>query len=310
MFEEDNNKKKIYAGLIVVGLVALLIALFYMQVKNDYNKTQEEIAQLNELKRNAIKEEIINSGGFPLIGLGGVLDYSRPSIMGGELQGNSGKEDSKEEVKVENNKDIMLSEYAAMYKKNEDIVGWLRIEDTQIDNPVMQTMEDEEYYLNRGFDKKNNKNGSLLLDTDSYVGIGNREEGYIKDKKPSTNLIIHGHTMSSGLMFGDLQMYKDENYAKEHSKIYFDSLYEKREYEVISAFYTQVFYENQNVFKYYKFFEANNTDEFDDWYGNIKKLSLYDSNVTAEYGDEFITLSCCAYQVDDGRFVVIGKRIK
>ena len=51
-------------------------------------------------------------------------------------------------------------------------------------------------------------------------------------------------------------------------------------------------------------------EEFDNWYENIKAMSLYDTGVTAEYGDEFITLSCCSYQVEDGRFVVVGKRIK
>ena len=61
---------------------------------------------------------------------------------------------------------------------------------------------------------------------------------------------------------------------------------------------------------YYQFFQADTQDEFDDWYDNIKAMSLYDTGVTAEYGDEFITLSCCAYQVEDGRFVVVGKRIK
>ena len=95
-----------------------------------------------------------------------------------------------------------------------------------------------------------------------------------------------------------------------HNIICFDSLYEEREYELPAVFYSQVYNKSDDVFKYYKFFQADTQEEFDDWYNNIKLMSLYDTGVEAEYGDEFITLSCCAYHVEDGRFVVVGRRIK
>lgn len=205
---------------------------------------------------------------------------------------------------------VMLPEYEALYRKNSDIIGWLKIEDTLIDYPVMQTPEDENYYLYRGFDKTDNQNGSLIMDTDSVVGAGILENQYSGGIAPSTNLIIHGHTMKSGQMFGNLMLYEKEEYGKEHNIIKFDSLYEHREYELISVFYSQVFYKSDQVFKFYKFFEADTQEEFDDWYTNIKEMSCYDTGVTATFGDEFITLSCCSYHVEDGRFVVVGKRIK
>lgn len=205
---------------------------------------------------------------------------------------------------------VMLPEYEALYRKNSDIIGWLKIEDTLIDYPVMQTPEDENYYLYRGFDKTDNQNGSLIMDTDSVVGMGILENQYSGGIAPSTNLIIHGHTMKSGQMFGNLMLYEKEEYGKEHNIIKFDSLYEHREYELISVFYSQVFYKSDQVFKFYKFFEADTQEEFDDWYTNIKEMSCYDTGVTATFGDEFITLSCCSYHVEDGRFVVVGKRIK
>ncbi len=202
----------------------------------------------------------------------------------------------------------MLPEYRSLYEINPDIIGWLCIEGTKIDYPVMQTMEDECYYLTLDFYGEPNKNGCLIMDTDSAVGEGTAAAGYSGGRSPSTNLIIHGHTMKSGEMFGGLPAYADETYGREHSVICFDSLYEKREYELIAVFYSQVYYENEDVFKYYKFFQADTEEEFENWYDNIKKLSLYDTGVTAEPGDEFITLSCCAYHVEDGRFVVVGKR--
>lgn len=204
---------------------------------------------------------------------------------------------------------VMLPEYKVLYEQNDDFVGWLTIEDTVIDYPVMQCMEDENYYLSRNFYREENRNGCLILDNDSNAGIGRIEQAYRNGSKPSTNLIIHGHTMKTGQMFGNLQLYANEEYGLEHNTICFDSLYEKREYELIAVFYSQVYYQSEEVFKYYKFFEAHTQEQFDAWYNNIMELSLYDTGVTAEFGDEFITLSCCAYHVEDGRFVVVGKRI-
>ncbi|MGN0142365.1 MAG: class B sortase [Roseburia sp.] len=203
----------------------------------------------------------------------------------------------------------MLDKYETLYALNSDMVGWLTIEGTVIDYPVMQTMEDENYYLAIDFYGQPNKNGCLIMDTDSVVGTGTDACKYADGNAPSTNLIIHGHTTKTGDMFGNLKLYADEEYGKEHRIICFDSLYEERNYELIAVFYSQVYYEDENVFKYYKFFQADTQEEFDNWYENIKELSLYDTGVTAELGDEFITLSCCAYHVEDGRFVVVGKRV-
>ncbi len=196
----------------------------------------------------------------------------------------------------------VLTKYQELYALNHDMVGWLKIEGTNIDYPVMQTMDDEEYYLHRDFYGEDNSNGCLILDTDSDMGDGENE--------PSTNLIIHGHTMRSGLMFGRLRKYAKESYGRKHNIIACDSIYEEREYELIAAFYSQVYETGSDEFKYYAFFNADSREEFDYWYENIKALSLYDTGVTAEYGDEFLTLSCCSYQTEDGRFVVVAKRIK
>ncbi len=204
----------------------------------------------------------------------------------------------------------ILPEYQKIYEENPDVIGWLKIEDTNIDYPVMQTMEDEEYYIYRDFYGNENKHGTLFMDTDSIAGEGTLENQYSKGNAPSTNLIIYGHTVKTGQMFGNLSLYEDETYGMEHNIICFDTIYEKRKYELISVFYSEIFYKHQDVFKYYKFFQADTQEEFDDWYNNIKAMSLYDTGVTAEFGDEFITLSCCAYHVEDGRFVVVGRRIK
>lgn len=205
----------------------------------------------------------------------------------------------------------MLPKMRSYYEKNNDCVGWLKVDDMVIDYPVMQTPENEDYYLDRNFEGNPDQAGCLIMDTDSVVGDGTKEHDYMDGTKPSTNLIIHGHNMRNGSMFGDLDKYRKQDFERSHNIIKFCSLYEEREYEVISVFLSQVYMAKQtDVFKYYKFFEAYTPEEFDDFYKNIKKLQLYDTGVTAEFGDEFITLSVCAYHVENGRLVVVGKRIK
>ena len=215
--------------------------------------------------------------------------------------------EEKEPQKVEGI--FILEEYVDLYNENPDIIGWLTIPDTNIDYPVMQTTDDPNYYLSYDFFGKRNQNGSLILDGDSEAGIGIADNRYSGGIKPSANLIIHGHTMRTGDMFGKLDAYAEASFGAAHSKIYFDSLYEKRTYELISVFYSEVYEKTDDVFKYYDFFEADTQEEFDVWYQNIKQLSLYDTHVEAVYGDEFITLSACSYHEDEGRFVVVAKRI-
>lgn len=205
------------------------------------------------------------------------------------LQATASAAGEKEPVRVPN-------PYAESYLQNEDMAAWLKIEDTKIDYPVMQTMEDENYYLKRGFDKKSNQNGCLILDTDSVLYPA-----------PGTNLIIHGHNMKSGEMFGTLTKYEDKSYWEDHKYI---QLYTKdclRNYEVIAVFRSQVFKKTDQVFKFYKFFQADTQEEFDDWYQNIMALSEYDTGVTAEFGDKFLTLSTCVYHVENGRLVVVAR---
>lgn len=188
----------------------------------------------------------------------------------------------------------VLSKYTALYEENGDLAGWLSIADTEIDYPVMQN-EDDNYYLHHDFYGEDSKYGCL------YV----REQA---DLDAGTNFIIYGHNMKDGSMLGDLDFYLNESFYKEHSTISFDTLYEERTYEIISVFLSQVYREEDDVFKYYQFYEADTREEFEYFYSNIKELSLYDTGVEAEFGDTFLTLSTCAYHVEDGRFVVVAKR--
>lgn len=188
--------------------------------------------------------------------------------------------------------------YQNGFLSNEDMAAWLQIPGTVIDYPVMWTPRDEEYYLYRDFDGSRNQNGCLILDTDSSLD------------PLTTNLIIHGHNMKSGAMFGSLTDYESEEYFEEHKNIILYTKECRKNYEVIAVFRSQVFKKTDTVFKFYQFFQADTQEEFDDFYQNIKAMSLYDTGVTAEFGDNFITLSTCVYHVERGRFVVVAKEVE
>lgn len=188
--------------------------------------------------------------------------------------------------------------YADSYQANADMAAWLQIPDTVIDYPVMWTPWDENYYLYRDFNKAQNQNGCLILDTDSCVA------------PMTTNLIIHGHNMKSGAMFGSLLQYEKKDYYEKHKQIILHTPQQQHIYEVIAVFRSQVYRKSDQVFKFYQFFQADTEEEFLDFYNNIKALSQYDTGVTANFGDHFITLSTCVYHVENGRLVVVAKEIE
>lgn len=188
--------------------------------------------------------------------------------------------------------------YEDYYLANPDMAGWLVVPGTVIDYPIMWTPEDENFYLYRDFKKRDNNNGCLILDTDSSLD------------PLTTNLIIHGHNMKSGAMFGNLTDYEKQSYFEDHKQIILYTPECQRNYEVIAVFRSQVYKKTDDVFKFYKFFQADTEEQFNDFYDNIKELSLYDTGVTAEFGDRFITLSTCVYHVTNGRFVVVAKEVE
>lgn len=191
----------------------------------------------------------------------------------------------------------VLDEYKSLYNQNKNLIGWLKIADTNIDYPVMQT-SDNTYYLDHDIHQNSDKNGTLFLDAACDVVA------------PSANLIIYGHNMRSGNMFGNLDKYKSADYCEDHPLIEFDSIYEKGTYQVMYAFMSHIYNEDEIAFKYYQFIDAASQQEFDSNMRAMEEISLYETGVEAVYGDQLLTLSTCDYEEKNGRFVVVAKRIQ
>lgn len=191
----------------------------------------------------------------------------------------------------------ILPKYQDLYAQNSDLVGWLTIDAIGVDYPVMQTPGDNEYYLRRGFDKVYSLAGSLFLDENCRI------------TSPSTaNWLIYGHNMSDGSMFGQLDKYAEESFYREHPTFEFDTLYEEMQWQIVAVIRTQV---GADDLPYYTFFDASSERDWQAKYQAVMDLALYDTGVTAQYGDQLLTLSTCGTtsSTTDKRLAVIAKRI-
>jgi len=259
---KQERKRLIYLfifGSIALACIGYLIFYSFMYSKN--TAEYEELSELIDNTRPTKKEYKIN-----------LVDETR------------------EELPV-------LGKYELLYQKNQKIVGWIKIDGTKIDYPVMQTVNNE-YYLDHNYNQQYDKNGSIFMDKDCDAMY------------PGDNLIIYGHNMKSGKMFGNLNYYSKESFYKKHPYILFDTIYETGTYEIMYVFRSKIYSEEEIVFKYYKFIDAVSEEEFNSNLKAMKELSLYDTGVTASYGDKLITLSTCDYEEKNGRFVVVAKKIE
>ncbi len=272
--QEKMRKIALFASLFVAAASILYIAIYNI-TKQRSDSTAD---LLGNIRDQAAQEALLGNGD-------NTQDSAEPIIH---------------YVDEEETPDI-LPEYIDIYNKNKRLIGWLEIADINgepfLSYPVMQT-DDNEYYLTHNTDQQNDKNGSIFMDCNCDA------------IKPSDNLILYGHHMQSGRMFGNLVKYEDYNFYLTHRIIKFDTIYEHGEYEVMYAFRTSLKTEDDISFKYYRFIDANGAEEFNSYMNEMARMSLYDTGVTAVWGDHLLTLSTCDYEEKNGRFAVVARRIE
>lgn len=188
----------------------------------------------------------------------------------------------------------MLVKYKSLYEKNPDIKGWIKIDGTAVDYPVMYSGDN--FYLEHNFDKEYYKSGLPYIDSRCSA------------EAESTNTIIYGHNQKNGIIFAELMNYTNKDYYEKHPLIRFDTLSTEQEYEIIAVFLSEVYKADDDVYKYYNFIDALNEEDFNRFIENVKSLSLYDTKAEASYGDKLVTLITCAYHKDNGRFTVVARK--
>lgn len=190
----------------------------------------------------------------------------------------------------------ILPKYAPLYEENPDFFGWIRIDGTLLDCPVMLSAEDNEKYLHKNFHGKYSVAGTPFADN--------------RCTRDSDNILIYGHHMRDGSVFQSLMNYAKKSYWQEHPTVMFSDLYQDYEYEVLAAFYDRIYAAEETAFRYYEFVGAMSETEYDFAVSMFEDKALYDTGVEAEYGDKLITMSTCAYHVKNGRFVVVARRLE
>lgn len=187
------------------------------------------------------------------------------------------------------------SPYLALKEQNEDFYGWVSIEGTQLNYPVMYTPDDPQHYLRRAFDGSCAASGVPFLDGSCFAGCG--------------NALIYGHYMRNGTMFASVASYAEESFWRAHPQIRFDTLEESGTYEIFAAFYARIYREGEAGFRYYRYTDLTAEEDFTAYVSQAREQALYDTGICPMFGDQLLTLSTCSYHTDDGRFVVVARRV-
>ena len=222
---------------------------------------------------------------------------SQPDVTEDPSEKDTVSQEKKDEIPVDRNEQSLVNRNAARFssftERNPDFAGWLLIEGTKIDYPVMYSPKEPDFYLTHDFDRNGSSSGV------PYIG---KTCSLYCD-----NIILYAHNMKNGTMFAGLLKYGEESYYKEHPVIRFDTLMEDGTYDIISVFRERVHYQDEvDVFRYYNFCGDLSRTEFEEYISQIKALSLYDTGKTAVYGQKLLTLSTCSYHTENGRFVVVA----
>ena len=197
----------------------------------------------------------------------------------------------------------MMEKYGKLYNRNNDFIGWLDIDGTNIHYPVMQSVLEPEKYLELNFDLQPDYAGTLFVDARCDL---------IPDHI-STNTIIYGHHMKNGTMFGTLPNFEDPDYCRDHSSIRFDTIYRPGTYHLFAVILTQVPEDDpsQEEGMYYNFINAENESSLESYLQSVRKYTVfYDKSYEPQYGDEVLTLSTCNYHTENGRLALIAVRVQ
>lgn len=269
-FKGDEKYEIIRKSALLCSIIVLVVAVG--MIFGEFSKNSEDLE---------IKSELIE--------------------MRGEV-----KIDEADYVKIKEKVPTILDEYVSLYKRNSDIVGWINIEGTAVDYPILQT-DDNNFYLDNNFDKEYSRSGSIFAD----------HRASITPESRSANIVLYGHNMASGEFFASIMNYKAYNdrldYYSAHPVINMDTIYEKGKYKIFAAMTTNVDEEDGEVFKYFKIHEFKTKGEFNDYVGKVLDRSMfYNPDVDVTYGDEIITLSTCDFSMGsaDLRFVVFARRVR
>lgn len=276
----NMKKRRIYDILLLIcvlvflGSGSVLIYKVIAQKKND-----GRLEALSDLVSDGVEESGQTAANGPADG-----------GAGGDMADAETAQD-----KAQAMREARVNAYQKIREQNSDLVGWVKIEGTKIDYPVLQTPDDPNFYLKHDFDKKTSVYGA------PYVA---EECDLSQDCK---NIVIYGHHMKNGSMFASLDEYLDPAYREAHPIVQFDTLEEYGDYEVMAVFAINAADPDNPLYRY---ISGANEEVFGEYVSYVQQHSAYDMGVTAEWGDHLLSLVTCEYTHKDGRLIVVAKKIE
>jgi len=185
---------------------------------------------------------------------------------------------------------LVSMDFTELKQINGDVIGWLYAQGTNIDYPLLQG-EDNDYYLERMYNGRENPSGSLFADF--------RNKGDFSDQ----NTVIYGHHMTNGTMFGSLEFYRDQDFYEVSPTMMLYTPEGDYLVELICG-------TDENGYDTFFSFEFESDKEFLEYVESFRSRSTFQSDVVVEPGDRLISLCTCAYVFDNARYVVMGKLIE
>lgn len=258
-------RKWIYNILIVLFLsIAMFSAYKIYEIYAEYKASTDVYNDLNQYM--VVKKEV-----------------SKPIV----INGSSKKTEQVRMEEIEEVKEYPQVDFEALSKINNDVVGWIYFEDSNINYPIVKG-NDNSYYLNHLVDRTYNSSGSIFLDERNSPVFGDNHN------------IIYGHHMKNGSMFSDITKYRKQSYYDSHKEALLITPDKNYKIEIFSGYVTNV---EDNAWE----LDLKDKNDWYKWAESSKKKSEFKSDVGLEEGDTYLTLSTCSYDFDDARYVLVGR---
>ena len=195
------------------------------------------------------------------------------------------------------------AKYQEYYNKNNDFVGWITIDGTNVVYPVVQA-DDNEYYLTHNFDKEYESRGTIFMDY-----LSDPDLGY-------TNTVIHGHNWLDDTVFSELPQYSDIDYYREHPVIEYNTRTQMHKWKIFAVFITTASADEDNGYVFNYVYPDMGGINFDGYMAEVDKRTIYYTGVDVNSSDKFLTLSTCTREVDtrnyraDCRIVILARMVR
>lgn len=278
MDNKEINKKQIILVITVADIILFILFIvgityivqYFKDSQNNKQIYDEIIIDATNIENNETDQQVLNEH----------IEDNVESVQTVEISEN-------------------MQKVITLKQENQDVIGWIQIDNTIINYPLLQsTNKDKDYYLTHNYKNEKTKYGSIYLNKLSDISNVN------------SNSIIYGHNMKDEQMFNTLLKYENQDFYNEHKTIKIATEKEESEYLIVCAFKSRIFYQNeQDVFRYYNYTNFEDEKTYNEYIKNCKQIQLYDTGVTATYGEQLITLITCEYSQENGRMVVVAKKI-